>query len=107
MQESDIKTPLVYVMGRDIRPDDVHYVFTITPCYCAVVTSAKDFEIAKHHVREVLEAEDESACRDLALHVARAMGLPVLTVGEGKGMKAVYSNDEEEEICLSNLTSMN
>jgi len=94
-------------MGRDIRPEDAHYVFTLTPCMYAVVTGANEFDIAKHYAPNILKAEDATACRDMALHVARLCGLPVLTIGEGKGMKAVYSSDEEEDLCLSNLTSMN
>ena len=94
-------------MGRDIDAEAAHYVFTITPCAYGVVVSPTDFQIAKQHVREVMKAEDDSACQEVALHVARATGLPVLTIGEGKGMKAVYFNGDEEEICLSNLTSVN
>jgi hypothetical protein len=107
MEEKDIRAPLLYVMGRDIRPEDAHYVFSLTPCMYGVVTSDKDYRVAKHYVPHMLKAEDESACHDMSLHVARLNGLPVLTIGEGKGMKAVYSNGDEEELCLSNLTSTN
>jgi hypothetical protein len=107
VEERDIKAPLVYVMGRDIDAETAHYVFSTTPCGCAVVASPKDFEVAHQYVDGVFEAVDETACRELAAHLARSTGLPVLTIGEGKGIKAVYSTDEEEDLCLSNLTKMN
>lgn len=107
MEERDIKAPLLYVMGRDIDAEAAHYVFTTTPCIYGVVTSSTDFQVAQQYVQEVLKAEDESACQEMALHVARATGLPVLTIGEGKGIKAVYSSGDEEELCLSNLTFTN
>jgi hypothetical protein len=107
MEERDIKAPLVYVMGRDIDREVAERVFILTPCVYGVVVSAHDCLIAYEHVDKVLKAVDESACRDVALHLARATGLPVLTIGEGKGMKAVYSNGDEEEICLSNPTKTN
>lgn len=94
-------------MGRDIDPEAAYYIFTHTPCFYSVVTSDKDFQVAKRYVQDMLKAEDDLACYEVALHVARATCLPVLTIGEGKGMKAVYSNSDEEEICLSNLTLMN
>lgn len=106
MEEHDIKAPLLYVLGRDIDPEHAYYIFTLTPCSCAVVASDKDFQIAKQWVSGVFQATDESACKDLALHLARATGLPVLTIGEGKGMKAVYSSGEEEDLCLFKQTSM-
>lgn len=107
MEEIDIKAPLLYVMGRDIDPEAAYYVFTHTPCSCAVVASAEDHELTKQWVSGVFQAADESACKDLALHLARATGHPVLTIGKGKGMKAVYSSDEEEDLCLYKQTSMN
>ena len=107
MEERDIKAPLLYVMGRDIDAEAAHYVFTLTPCAYGVVVSPKDFQVINQYVREVLQAGDDSACQEVALHVARTTGLPVLTTGEGKGMKAVYSNGDEEEICLSSLTFTN
>jgi hypothetical protein len=107
VEERDIKAPLVYVMGRDIEAEAAFYVFTHTPCSCAVVASGRDYDIAKQWVSGVFQAADESACRELASHLARSTGLPVLTIGEGKGMKAVHSSGDEEEICLSNLTFTN
>jgi len=107
MEENDIRAPLLYVMGRDIDPEKAHCVFALTPCIYGVVTCSKDFDVAKHYVPHMLKAEDELACYEVALHLARASGLPVLTIDEGKGMKAIYSNSDEEEICLSNLTYTN
>ena len=104
MEENDIRAPLLYVMGRDILPEHAHYVFSLTPCVYGVVNSSKDYDVVKHYVPNVLKAEDDLACYEVALHLARASGLPVLTVDEGKGMKAVYSTGDEEEICLSNRT---
>lgn len=107
MEERDIKAPLLYVMGRDIDPEKAHFVFALTPCLLAVAFSSKDFDVAQHYVQSVLQAVDESACQEMALHIARATGLPVLTFGEGKDIKAVYSSGDEEELCLSNLTYTN
>ena len=101
MEESDIKAPLYYVIGKDIKAESAHYVFTITPCYYGVVSRHADVAVVQPYVTEVLKAEDETACREIAAHVARSYGSPVLLVGEGNQITAVYSTGEEETINVS------
>jgi hypothetical protein len=55
----------------------------------------------------MLKADDETACEELAAHLSRATGCPMLTVGEGKDMTAVFFDGSRQTICLSNLTEMN
>lgn len=110
MEEVDIRAPLYYVLGRDITQGDLcaaHFIFTITPCATGVVSRHSDKTLIEPFVFEVLKAEDESACGDLAAHLARTTGMPMLTVGEGSQMTAVYHDGGREVICLSNLTSTN
>lgn len=110
MEEIDIRAPLYYVLGRDITRCDLeaaHFVFTITPCSTAVVSRHPDKTLVEQFVFEILKADDESACRDLAAHLARTTGMPMLTVGDGKDMTAVYHDGTEEIICLCRLTGTN
>jgi hypothetical protein len=104
VEESDIKAPLYYVIGKDVKAETAQYVFTITPCFYGVVSKHADVAVVQPYVTEVLKAEDETACREIASHVARSYGSPVLLVGEGNQITAVYSTGEEETLCLSNLT---
>lgn len=100
MEESDIHVPLFYVLGRDATDETLclaHSVFVTTPCFAGVVSRHKDKDLIQPLVNEVLQATDECACRELAAHVARASHQPVLTVGEGKTLTAVYPGGEEEE----------
>src|SRR5258708_3798158 len=107
MEEGDIRAPLYYVMGRKADVDAVQLLLTITPCFNGVVCSHDDKVLIQPLVYEVLQANDVTACNEIAAHVARTTGRSVLTVGDGKEVKAVYSNGEEETLCLSKLTSMN
>lgn len=107
MDEGDINQPLFYVMGRKSDPLVVEKLLTITPCFHAVVCKHGDRDLVLPLVEEVWQADDEKACNEFAAHISRSTGRSVLTVGEGKDLKAVYSNGEEEILCLSNLTSMN
>ncbi len=106
MQEADIRAPLVYVMGRNIKAEEAFTVFSITPCFTAVVSTHADHQIVQQYVQEVLKAEDDSVSQELATHVARTTGKPVLTLCDGAGMSALYSDGEKEDLCLSKLTSM-
>lgn len=109
MEEYSIRVPLYYVVGRDMSKKELEaaqWVFNLTPCATAVVSRHSDKTIAEPFVYQVLKAEDEAACRDLAAHLARSTNRPMLTIGEGKEMVAVYADGREELICLSNLTSM-
>lgn len=110
MEEVDIRAPLYYVLGRDIAQGDLvaaHFVFTITPCSTAVVCRHTDRSLVEHFVFETLKADDEVACRNLAAHLSRSTRCPMLTVGEGKDMTAVYHDGTEETICLCKLTATN
>ena len=110
MEESDIRVPLFYVLGREATEETLctaHSVFVNTPCFTGVVGRHKDKELIQPFVEEVLQADDESACRELAAHAARAFHLPVLTVDVGKLLTAVYPDGVEENICLSSLTLTN
>ena len=110
MEEVDINAPIYYVLGRDVSEGDLcaaHFIFTITPCGTGVVSRYTDRELIQPFVFEVLKAEDETACGELAAHLARSTGCPMLTVGEGKDMTAVYSDGRKEQICLSSLTATN
>lgn len=109
-EEVDIRAPLYYILGRDISQGDLdgaHFVFTITPCSTGVVSRHSDKALIQPFVFQVLKAEDESACNELAAHLARATCCPMLTVGEGSQMTAVYHDGSSEKICLSNLTATN
>lgn len=110
MEESAIRAPLYYVIGREMTEEELEaawWVFNITPCSSGVVTNDKDKALIGPVVWHFFKAEDESACRDLAAHLARTTGKPMLTVGAGKEMVAVYHDGAEETICLSNLTATN
>lgn len=110
MEESDIHVPLFYVLGREATEATLcmaHSAFINTPVFTGVVGRHKDKELIQPFVVEVLQAPDELACKELAAHVARTSHLPVLTVGEGKELTAVYPGGEEETICLSSLTETN
>lgn len=109
MEEVDIRAPLYYVLGRGISQGDLdaaHFVFTITPCATGVVSRHSDKVLIEQFVFDVLKADDESACKDLAAHLARATGCPMLTVGEGKDMTAVYHDGVEQQICLKTLSAV-
>ncbi len=106
MEESEIKAPLYYVLGRDIPPKELEaawWVFNITPCATGVVSRHTDRDMINPIVHGVFKADDETACRELAAHLARTTGSPTITVGEGKGMTAVFHDGSEADICLSNL----
>lgn len=106
MEESDIRAPLYYVLGRDAIEDTLcaaHTVFGVTPCHTGVVSRHSDKALIEYLVATVLQAADESACETFAAHVARISYCPVLTVGDGKELTAVYPDGEREEICLSKL----
>lgn len=110
MEESDIKAPLYYILGRDMNKEDLEaaqWVFNITPCATGVVSRHEDRTLVDPIVYQVFKAEDESACNDLAAHLARSTCRPMITVGEGNQLKAVYHNGVVETICLSKLTLMN
>lgn len=110
MEESDIRAPLFYVLGREATEETLcmaHAVFVHTPCYTGVVGRHKDKTLIQSFVVEVLQAPDEGACKEMAAHVARTSHLPVLTVDVGNVLTAVYPDGEEEELCLSKLTGMN
>ena len=110
MEEVDIRAPLYYVLGRDIPQGDLvaaHFVFTITPCSTGVVSRHTDKALVEHFVFQTLKAHDETACEELAAHLSRSTGCPMLTVGEGKDMTAVYFDGQRETICLSSLTATN
>lgn len=107
MEEGEIRQPLFYVMGRKADPLAVEKLLTITPCFHAVVCRHEDKDLVASLVEEVLQGEDEAACAEFAAHIARTTGRSVLTVGDGKDLKAVYSKGEEETLCLYNLTSTN
>lgn len=100
-------TPLYYILGRDMRKEDLeasHWVFNITPVATGVVSRHEDKSLVDPIVYQVLKAEDESACNTLAAHLARSLGRPMITVGNGKQLTAVYHNGVMETICLSKLT---
>lgn len=104
MEETDIRAPLYYVMGRNLPQADIdaaYCIFTITPCFMGVASKHTDRELIQPFVREMLQAPDETSCRECAAHVARATGRPVLTVGGGRQLLAVYSTGEEEAIWLT------
>lgn len=106
MEESSINVPLYYIIGRDMSREELEaaqWVFNITPCATGVVSRHGDKELIDSLVFQVLKAEDESACCDLAAHLARTTGKPMLTVGSGREFNAVYHGGEVETICLSNL----
>lgn len=107
MEEADIKAPLYYVMGRKAEAEAVQLLLTITPCYYGVACNAEEKSLLQSIVIEVLQALDAANCATFAQHVARASGRPVLIVGEGKELKAVYSTGEEETICWCNPTDLN
>lgn len=110
MEEVDIRNPLYYILGRDISQGDIvaaNFIFTITPCATGVVSRHEDKSLIQPFVFSVLKADDESACKELAAHLSRATGCPMLTVGDGTNITAVYHDGREETICLSSLTGMN
>lgn len=107
MEESEINAPLYYVMGRDVDPETVQHIFTITPCTMGVVSRHTDKTLIESLVSDILKADDETTCFEMAAHVARSNGKPVLTVGDGREVTVVYLNGEKEALCLSNLTSTN
>jgi hypothetical protein len=109
MEESDIMAPLYYILGRDMSKEDLeaaHWVFNITPCATGVVSRHTDKSLVDPIVYEVLKAEDEQACNELAAHLARATNRPMITVGEGNQLTAVYHSGVVETICLFKPTSM-
>lgn len=106
MEESEIKAPFYYILGRDTPREEMDaalWVFNITPCSTGVVSRHEDRDLINPVVFQVLKASDESACRELAAHLARTTGTPTLTVGEGSGMTAVFYDGSEADICLTNL----
>ena len=108
MEEVDINAPLYYILGRDISEGDICaalFVFTITPCATGVVSRHMDKTLIEPFVFEVLQAQDETACGELAAHLARSTNCPMLTVGDGKDMTAVYADGKREFICLSTLSA--
>jgi len=107
MEECDIIAPLYYVMGRKAAIEVVQILLSVTPCYYGIACNAEERVLLLPIVVEVLQAIDAANCVTFAEHVARTTSKPVLIVGEGKDVKAVYSTGEEETLCLSNLTSMN
>lgn len=107
MEEVEINAPLYYILGRDISEGDIcaaHFIFTITPCATGVVSRHGDKSFIQPFVFAVLRADDETACNELAAHLARTTHCPTLTVGEGTEMTAVYHDGRKETICLSSLT---
>lgn len=107
MEEVEINAPLYYILGRDISEGDIcaaHFIFTITPCATGVVSRHEDKTLIQPFVFAVLRADDETACNELAAHLARTTHCPTLTVGEGNEMTAVYHDGGKETICLSRLT---
>ena len=106
MEESDIRAPLYYVMGRKADVEAVQVILSITPCYYGVACNAEEKVLLQPIVMEVLQALDAANCACFAEHIARTTGMPVLIVGEGKEVKAVYSTGEEE-ICSFNQIEMN
>lgn len=97
-------------MGRDIDEKAkiaAQNIFTITPCFRGVVSNHTDKTLIQPFVLDVLQAADELACCEIAAHVSRSTNTPVLTVGDGKELVAVYPTGEVETICLSNLTAQN
>lgn len=108
MEESEIRAPLYYVIGRDMdgqQKEQAHHVLLITPCMTGVVSRHSDNDLIKFFVSDVLQANDESACREIAAHVARTTQRPVLIVDAGNELTAVYPDGEE--ICLFSPTYMN
>ena len=110
MEESDIRAPLYYVIGCDISQDDIEaaqLVLAVTPCSTAVVCRHSDKSLVEPFVFETLRADDEKACKELAAHLSMIINIPMLTVGEGKGLTAVYLDGTEEAICLSKRIDTN
>jgi hypothetical protein len=106
MEESDIRTPLYYVLGRDATAKtvkDAHQILSITPCPAGVVCRHTDKALVQLFVWDVYQANDETACNEIAAHVARATHSSTVTVGAGTEFTAVYPDGEVE--CLSNQTS--
>jgi hypothetical protein len=107
MEEADIKVPLYYVMGREADIEAVQLLLSFTPCYYGVACNAEEKLLLQPIVNTVLQALDAANCAYFAEHIARFAVNPVLIVGEGKEVKAVYSTGEEETLCSFNPTSTN
>lgn len=110
MEESTVKAPLYYVLGREADDDMRCAAFAVlmtTPCHTGVVSRHSDKTLIQSDVLNILQAHDEDACENLAAHVGRACYCPVLTVGKGNRFTAVYPDGEREEICLSKLIGTN
>lgn len=99
MEEGDIKVPLYYVMGKKANVEQVQHLLTITPCFHGIACGYEDYTLLTGLVQDILKANDPTACRILAEHVARLTGTSVLIVGEGEGLTAVHSTGEEETLC--------
>jgi hypothetical protein len=110
MEESDICAPLYYVIGREgdsalFAAADV--AFSVTPCNIGVVANEHDKHLIKHVVEDMYLAADEAACEELSAHTARTHHRPVLTVGKGEELTAVFADGERQTICSSKLTATN
>lgn len=107
MEEADIRAPLYYILGREISQGDLeaaHSVFTITPCLTGIVSRHLDKALVRPFVYEVLRAYDDAECKSLAARISHVTHCPILTVGEGKDVTAVYPDGREEALCLCKLT---
>jgi hypothetical protein len=108
MEESEMHVPLYYVLGRDISDvDAVSSALQLTPCAAGIATSEEDKALLQPLVDEVYHAADGSAVREWAVHLARAVGIPILIVEDGSALTAVFPDGKEEAVCLSKPTSMN
>lgn len=104
MEEGDIKAPLYYVMGKKANTEAVQRLLTITPCVYGLAANQEEKTLLEPLVSDVLFAYDQNASGEVAAHIARTLGMPLLLIDEGTELKAVYSTGEEETLCLSNLT---
>lgn len=105
MEEGDIKAPLYYVVGKRADVEIVQRLLTITPCFFGVACTQDEYSLLLPLVEDVLQAVDEGHRNSVVDHIAHTTGKPVLIVGEGNDLKAVYSTGEEETIkCSSKQT---
>lgn len=103
--------PLFYVMARGLDQkhlDAIGDALCLTPCQAVVISDLLDSAIAWNFAPMVMRASDELIALKIARETAIRNGMPVLVIGNAKGvLDAIYRDGHVESVGVTTNANSN
>ena len=88
--------PIYYIIDKGSDVSETLQFLSLTPVYCALITSLSDYTIALQYHSDVLVTDSEQSARELAEHINKETGRCSIIIGST--LETHYAEKEIEEV---------